>query len=255
MKVAVVIPYYKAELTKIEKQSFEQCLKILKNYDKIFALPEGLEIKFNTPSLKTEWFKREFFQNIAGYNKLMLSPGFYERFLEYDYILIYQLDSFVFRDELDYWCNKNYDYIGAPWIATKTLLSTLLEPFASKSIKKRAPIFYKVGNGGFSLRKTETFFKISKELKKEINIQLEEKKGEIYCNEDVFWSLKAPKFYPDFAIPGYEEAVKFAIDRKPDIALKINNNELPFGCHGIDKPKVVKFWAPIIEKEYQKTNL
>lgn len=255
MKIAVVIPYYKAELTKLEEKSFTQCLKILKNYDTILALPEGLEIKFNTSGSKTQWFNREYFQNIAGYNKLMLSSEFYERFLPYDYILIHQLDSFVFRDELRYWCDKKYDYIGAPWLATRTLLSSLLAPLASRSKKKRKPIFYKVGNGGFSLRRTHTFHEIAKKLKHDIHIQLTERTGEIYCNEDVYWSLRVPELYPDFAIPPYREAVKFAIDRKPRIAFKLNNNKLPFGCHGIDKPKVIKFWTPIIEKEYAKNHL
>ncbi len=254
MKVAVVIPFYKNILNKIEEQSLNRCIEILGGYDIIFALPEDLDADFNEKSLKTERFKQDFFQNIEGYNKLMLSSHFYERFLEYEYILIYQLDSFVFRDELSRWCNKNYDYIGAPWIATRTIISSLLKPFASKNIKKRKPIFYKVGNGGFSLRKTKTFFKISQKLHQEIRTQLEEKKQEIYSNEDVFWSLRVPEYFPGFSIPDYKEAVKFAIDRKPDIALKINNSQLPFGCHGIDKPKVIKFWEPIIQETLQKNH-
>ena len=41
------------------------------------------------------------------------------------------------RDELLDWCNKNYDYIGAPWVK-----------------KERDNILLKTGNGGFSLRKS-----------------------------------------------------------------------------------------------------
>ncbi len=252
MHVAVVIPCYKSILNPLEERSLKQCQKILDNYDLIFALPAGLEVKQKPSSVKVEEFDQNYFKNISGYNRLMLSPEFYERFLEYDYILLYQLDSFVFKDELKMWCEKGYDYIGAPWIATRNLISFLLKPFNSRSIKKRKPVFFKVGNGGFSLRKTKSFYGISKKLASEIKKQLEEKKGEIYTNEDVFWSLKVPKFYPGFSIPEYKEAVGFAMDRKPKIALKINNNKLPFGCHGIDKPKVKKFWEPIVEKEYQK---
>lgn len=253
MRIAVVIPFYKAEFNPLEERSLYQCNKVLKDYDIIFALPEGLEIKQKPSSVKIEEFDSEYFKNISGYNKLMLSPEFYERFLAYDYILIYQLDSFVFRDELKLWCEKGYDYIGAPWIATRNFISSLLKPFNSSSIKKRKPIFYKVGNGGFSLRKTKSFFEISTKLGTEIEQQLA-RKGEIYTNEDVFWSLKVPEFFPDFAIPDYKEAVGFAIDRKPKIALKINKHELPFGCHGIDKPKVRDFWEPIVEREYRKTS-
>ena len=168
--------------------------------------------------------------------------------------MIYQLDAFVFRDELSYWCNKDFDYIGAPWIATNNIFSKLVKPFTSKKLRKREPIFYKVGNGGFSLRKTRTFYNISLELKDTIKQYLEEKPDEIYAIEDVFWSLKVPEYYPDFSIPDYKEAIKFAIDRKPAIALKLNNNKLPFGCHGITKPKVADFWAPILNKAFQENH-
>lgn len=252
MKAAVVIPVYKTTLTPIEKLSLAQCVKILGKFDLIYACPKGLDPVFENAPGAVEEFNEDYFKNIQGYNKLMLESSFYERFLQYDYILIYQLDAFVFRDELLQWCNKNYDYIGSPWIATRNKISFLLKPFASKSLREREPIFYKVGNGGFSLRKTRTFHKISKQLKEEINLLLTSTNGGIYAIEDVFWSIKAPEYFPDFAIPNYQEALQFAIDRKPDIALKLNNNKLPFGCHGINKNKVIKFWKPFIEKEVKE---
>jgi hypothetical protein len=46
----------------------------------------------------------------------MLSIDFYKRFRDYKFILIYQLDAYVFRDELEYWCEQDYDFIGAPLI-------------------------------------------------------------------------------------------------------------------------------------------
>lgn len=252
MKAAVVIPIYKTELTEIEKMSLNQCNKVLGSHDIFYASPKGLNPSARLLPFKNEEFDPEYFKDIQGYNRLLVESHFYERFLEYDYILIYQLDAFVFRDELTTWCNKNYDYIGSPWIATQNILSKFLKLFASKKLKKRAPIFFKVGNGGFSLRKTKTFYEISNKLANNIQNQLK-KKDEIYAIEDVFWSLKVPEFFPEFSIPEYKEAVKFAIDRKPKLALKINKNELPFGCHGINKPKVIEFWKPILDKAYSKT--
>ena len=254
MKAAIVIPIYKTELTEIEKISLNQCNKVLGDNDIFYASPKGLNPSEKLLPFKNEEFDPEYFKDIQGYNRLMLESHFYERFLNYDYILIYQLDAFVFRDELATWCDKNYDYIGSPWIATQNIFSKLLKPFASKKIKKRAPIFFKVGNGGFSLRKTKTFYEISKKLENNIKEQLKNKE-EIYAIEDVFWSLKVPAFFPEFSIPDYKEAVKFSIDRKPELALKLNKNELPFGCHGINKGKVIKFWKPILDKAYSKNGL
>ena len=252
MKVAIVIPVYKNKLSKIEELSLNQCLEVLGDHEIIFACPHGLNPKYRSKNVEIEEFDVSYFQDIQGYNRLMLESQFYERFLAYDYILLHQLDAFIFRDELISWCNKGYDYIGAPWIASSSVISKMLQPFNSKSIKRRKPIFFKVGNGGLSLRKTKSFFEISENFKNDIKIQLTKKSHEIYAIEDVFWSLKVPELVDDFSIPHYKEAVKFAIDRKPALSLKLNNNELPFGCHGFDKPKVVDFWKPIIERESQK---
>lgn len=254
MKAAVIIPIYKTDLSEIEKISLDQCNRILGDHDIIYACPKGLDPSSKLLPFKTEEFDQKYFQNIEGYNRLMLESHFYERFLNYNYILIYQLDAFVFKDELKLWCEKNYDYVGAPWLASRNAFSKMAKPFASKNLKKREPIFYQVGNGGFSLRKTRSFFEISSQLNNLINEQLTEKQDEIYAIEDVFWSLKVPQLFPEFSIPHYTEAVKFSMDRKPDIALKLNNHQLPFGCHGINKPKVLKFWKPILEQAYSEKN-
>ena len=88
----------------------------------------------------------------------MLSSEFYRRFSKFEYILIYQLDAFVFKDQLNYWCKKGYDYIGAPW-------------FEGFHLTKTGVNIIGVGNGGFSLRRVKThidltgrfgFFKIYK---------------------------------------------------------------------------------------------
>lgn len=88
------------------------------------------------------YFNEQYFDSVKSYNELMLSVDFYRSFREYQYMLIYQLDAFVFEDQLEYWCNKGYDYIGAPWI---------------KANKKFHPT---CGNGGFSLRKIDSFIQL-----------------------------------------------------------------------------------------------
>lgn len=253
MTAAIVIPVYKADLSETEKYSFYQCLRILHKHDIILVVPKGLKPDYLESNIKVKVveFDPGYFDGIAGYNRLLLSDLFYQRFLNYDYMLIHQLDAFVFKDELHYWCEKDYDYIGAPWLNTENPVGKFLQSFNS-NLKRRSPTFYNVGNGGFSLRKTKTFFEVAQELKETIEVQLSKKQGEIYMNEDVFWSLRVPEFIPHFTIPHYKEAAKFALDRKPKIGMKLNNFELPFGCHGFNKPKVVKFWEPIIRREFRE---
>ena len=251
--VKVVIPIYKNYFGDLEEKSFLQCMKILKEYPIVLVQPEGLDNSYITdkfPNITVEAFSKKYFENISGYNELLLSASFYERFLDSEFMLIYQLDAFIFKNALKEWCAKNYDYIGAPWIATQhsKIVEKILGLFDSKKKKERKQIFYKVGNGGFSLRKISSHHKIAKEQESFIADFLRAEKKPIYAIEDVFWSLKAPEFFKDFKIPDYKEALHFAIDRKPEIAFKLINNEIPFGCHGINKSKVIDFWKPVLEK-------
>jgi len=252
--VKVLVPIYKTFFGELEEKSFLQCVKVLKNYEIILVQPEGLDSRYITNNFKTvtvQNFPARYFADLNGYNELLLSAEFYERFINSEYILIHQLDAFVFKDELQEWCQKGYDYIGAPWIATKESfllkhINKFLKNFKSDKVKRRDVIFYKVGNGGFSLRKTASHLKIAKENKDIIFEFINAKEKEIYAIEDVFWSLKAPEISSEFKIPEYKEALGFAMDRKPKLALSLNKNQLPFGCHGINKPKVIDFWKPIL---------
>jgi hypothetical protein len=255
--VKIIIPIYKDHFGELEEKSFLQCMKLLSEYDITLVQPEGLDNSYITkkyPEIGVKDFPKHYFKNIEGYNELLLSGLFYEAFLDFEYILIYQLDAFVFKNELKEWCQKGYDYIGAPWIATPTdsfgmkLFNKIARNFRSKKKNNREQIFYKVGNGGFSLRKVASHYAIAKEKSQFIAAFLNADKKEIYAIEDVFWSLKAPEFANDFKIPNYKEACFFAIDRKPKIAFEIINKQMPFGCHGINKPKVIDFWKPILEK-------
>ncbi|WP_299251255.1 DUF5672 family protein [uncultured Lacinutrix sp.] len=251
--VTVVIPIYKTNLKDWEQMSLNQCFKVLGAFDIVFAHPENLDVSsLNTDNkARTEAFPDHYFKTVFGYNSLMLSQEFYQRFLDFKYMLVYQLDAFVFKNELLEWCEKGYDYIGAPWIASpNTPLKKVLSLFDSKKKKERAKIFFKVGNGGFSLRNVTKSYEIAKALKAEIEVNLKREQNDFYIMEDVFWSITVPKHYPDFKIPEYKEALDFAMDRKPDLALKLNNNKLPFGCHGFDKPKVEAFWKDILASNY-----
>ncbi len=243
--ICIVIPIYKVELTAIEKISLEKCIQNFNEYSIYFIQPNSLDsyrISFQN-KIKTKKFDDRYFKGILGYNKLLLSNALYSAFEDYKFMLIYQLDCYVFSERLLYWANKNYDYIGAPWIASRnTMVKKLLSNFDSNNKKRRAKIFFHVGNGGFSLRKIKTFSHITKEFKGFIDKDLKRDPKDYKLMEDVFWSFRAPELYPEFKIPNYKKALKFSIDRKPQLALKENKNRLPFGCHGINKPKVIDFW-------------
>ncbi len=181
----------------------------------------------------------------------MLSSLFYERFIDNEYILIHQTDVYIFKDELEYWCDKNYDYIGAPWLVN--MVGWL--PKYNKVVKRlhkmlRLKALNKTGNGGLSLRKTNAFIKNLKLFKNQRN--------KWKANEDSFFSHCVGLLNPFFKIAPLNESIKFAFDAAPHLAYRKNNNQLPFGCHAWHRNDesyfgVRDFWSKHIDIPFYKT--
>lgn len=256
--VKIVLPIYKNNLDEFELLSIKRSIKILKNYKFSIICPQELAISeieslFKSVDYEVVRFPSIYFKSIESYNRLMLSEQFYKQYLDSKFILICQTDVYVFRDELDFWCSKNYDYIGAPWIGTSQRVHNKALVYFGNKLKmlsgrkeKKYDHLFKVGNGGFSLRNVRKHHEIVVKNKELIDYYLISKEPENFHIEDVFFSLKAPTLDPSFTIPDWKEALSFCMDRKPKLALKYNNRKLPFAVHGFNKPKVKQFWETII---------
>jgi Protein of unknown function (DUF5672) len=252
VRVAVIIPIYKEQLTDFEILSLKQCFKILFKYQIIFVAPPNINfnayLPFCSGNYQISYFENIYFQNIAGYNKLMLSTDFYRKFLYYKFILIYQLDAFVFKDDLKYWCKQNYDFIGAPHCPHKNLPGEMqfLKNY-TKLLKLVGKVFglkreiSNVGNGGLSLRKTKSCYLLLKILNHKVKEWGDK-------NEDGFFKYWGNLFYPFFLLPKDEVALKFSIEISPKESLKKLNNILPFGCHAFEKYNW-EIWKPFIINE------
>jgi hypothetical protein len=253
--VVVVIPLYTTHLAAHEEMSLQRSLQVLAAHPITLVCPEGLDLSPldrvpGAAQCRVERFDPGYFRSIDDYNRLMLSAGFYERFSAYGQLLICQTDVFVFADRLAHWVSRDYDYIGAPWIASGRRAWSAAALRISNWVRRRKKTdehHFKVGNGGFSLRKVSTMLRIVREQAHDIQHLLAHPDDTRHHVEDVYFSLVAPLKMPEIRIPGHVEAVDFCIDRKPHIALRINGNRLPFACHGFDKPKVRDFWRPVIE--------
>ena len=261
-KCAIVIPIYKSELTNFEWISFKQCVKILHNYDLIVIKPISLNLPDAVIAFITsiQNFEDDNFNGIFAYNRLMLAATFYERFLAYTYILIYQLDAFVLNDNLAYWCDQDYDYIGAPWLRGRIFKKKYkaLKENIKSYFHRRYNIIEKetnrpaldkqlanqVGNGGFSLRKTAVFYNICLKNKSIIDVY---KSGTTnYFNEDIFFCIELNRKKKVLKIPKIGKALSFAFETYPERCLVLNKKKLPFGCHAWDKN--LNFWRPYFEK-------
>ena len=99
----IVIPIYKSFLNKFEYLSLIQTFKIFTGYSISIVCPNSLNTDFLKriiSSYSVERFDDSCFIGLAGYNKLLLSDEFYKRFIKYEYLLIIQLDVFVFKNDL-----------------------------------------------------------------------------------------------------------------------------------------------------------
>ena len=266
-KVAVVVPLSnRAELLPEEEISYRHLVHFLGRYDKYMVAPHGLSINF--PEFGIERFDDSFFGSAAANTRLMLSRPFYERFLDYEYILIYHLDALVFSDQLEQWCDAGWDYIGPPWLISGD----------TPWVKEPG-----VGNGGLSLRKTASCLKALnskryaidpdtywqkycasrsklvqalnfprkhlKRLRMFNNVQREI--ANFKDNEDKFWGFRSLNYYPEFKLADINTALRFAFEADPALCYEKANHTLPFGCHAW--PKYDRgFWEPHLTKEESK---
>lgn len=266
--VAIVVPASaRNELLPEEEISMRHLFRFLGPYDKYLVTPHGVSLQ--REGFKVLKFPRKFFGSAAAHNRFLMWPGFYRTFRDYEYILIYHLDSLVFSDQIMQWCQAGFDYIGAPWL-----------PCPDTPWVKEA----RVGNGGFTLMKVESvlkvlhnryrmepasywgdmlirnnarlqpLFRFLKKLQpffpesRIVNRPLEdlhrtENHDFLGLNNDYFWSFRAAEFLPEFKIATVEEGLRFAFEAAPRTCFELARGQIPFGCHAWTKFDR-SFWEP-----------
>src|SRR5262249_50745689 len=136
-----------------EAISWRRCLEVFPTTPIAIVAPEGLDLGAYLPAERAASrlvhvvrFDPGFFRTAEAYSRLLLTADFYRAFASYEFMLVYQLDVFVFRDELAAWCARGWDFVGAPWIGCEWLAELKVQwPAATRDNV--------VGDGGFSLRR------------------------------------------------------------------------------------------------------
>lgn len=266
-RCVVLIPIYKSSLSFDEEASLRQCVCILGQHPIVLVCPEGLDVsRYEIVAGKTlprKCFDPRYFESVEGYSELLLKREFYESFSTYEYMLIHQLDAWVFEDALFSWCDKGYDYIGAPWF------------YQNKSHEEGFSLWL-VGNGGFSLRRVSKFLEITAEGRI-IRFSLRH----LFCkdmfhkwyrrlylrNLSCFSGSNLPSFIKGFYkpwedlvfchglrgsnlqlyVPSPKKAALFSIEVSPEyLYTEVNRRVLPFGCHAWRKYQYEDFWSKFI---------
>lgn len=216
-----MIPIYHVQLTLNERISLLQCKKVLNQYPICIIKPENMVLQIEEiQGMEIKEFDETWFRSVQSYNMLMLTKYFYQQFCDCEYILIYQLDAFVFRDELQAFCSLGYDYIGAPWL------------YGCFAYMNGTGKYYYVGNGGLSLRRVRACLEI-----------LQEFQGGNLVNEDIFFASRGEK---KFRIAPMDIALQFAFEANVKACFEKNHRKLPFGCHAWQKYDF-SFYRPIFQ--------
>ncbi|NJL77188.1 MAG: hypothetical protein HC892_21410 [Saprospiraceae bacterium] len=115
-QVVILIITHKPQLTTFEQISIQQCVRVLGDYRKVFICPKGMDTNYYTthfPDIAIHSIPAYWQSNYKRFNRLKINPLLYKTFQQYNYILFYEPDAFVFKDELLEWCNKGFSYVGA----------------------------------------------------------------------------------------------------------------------------------------------
>jgi hypothetical protein len=223
--VVVVVPLHKTVLDPLEHFSLAYSLHVLRQRDRLLIGPNGLDLGFyqgqygDIPFID---FGPECFASIQGYNRLLLNPEFYLRFAEYEFVLILQPDAIVLRDELDEWCARPFDYVGAPWPDGYELFVNVGRFEGNKGKRVKVP----VGNGGLSLRRVAKSIALLREFDDD-TLSLFLRTG---SSEDLFFSVMGA-LSEDFIIPNEMTAARFSLELKPSYYLAVNGGRMPMGGH------------------------
>ncbi len=268
VKPVVLIIAHKEQISKEEAASLVQCFKILGKHAIRLIFPKGKSAKVYTdlvPNLQVDYIDPIWQSTYENFNKLKVSRFLLKRYANYTHILYYELDAWVFRDELIHWCQSGYDYIGAPW-------------FEGWGKIDEPTTIVGVGNGGFSLRNIKSCLKVLNSfryLKPPSEIlkgRLENCKkwtdnlraylgfildctirnncfwlfNNLIIGEDVFWSEFSSKKFSWYKVAPVDVAITFSFEAYPAYMLKLNKNKIPFGCHAWEKYDKI-FWKNYIK--------
>lgn len=266
--VAIVVPgSTRTALTPDEEISARHLRRYLGGYDKYYVVPRGSGASLE--GMTTVEVDRKYFGSAQAHGRLIYNPGFYRRFSDYRYILLYHLDALVFRDELSAWCAEGWDYIGAPWIpgpdypwvkepAVGNGGFTLMNVHSSLTVlhnryrqqparfweDRFAPVF-KVLPGVLRWPKRLLPGAMQRRIPRQIGRVLGNmEQAEVNVrNNDLFWSFRAVELMPEFRIPDWRTGLRFSFEAPPRRCFELNDGRLPFGCHAWPKYDRA-FWEP-----------
>lgn len=283
----IVIPVYSQDLSRVERAALRACIRKCRLHDICLLHKQSINIPGLLDHFGITLVEREriqavavedhWLESVATYNAMLLRSWFYRLFIDWTYLLIFQLDAWILGDDLAAWLAKGYTYIGAPWTGQ-------LGPDTPD---------VGVGNGGFSLRCVKEMIRICESplwrfmpvfrwrklayrmtLFRRYHLFPPSQRPLLFfkrlclfaimsfgwrntlayyaaigIQEDHVLSVYAPCVYPWIRIPAMEEAAAFSVESNPRQTMEVYGVKRPFGCHAWEKYDRA-FWLSTFPLEF-----
>ncbi len=217
----MVVPIYRSTLSPLESFTLNHSLRQLRPGRRVvFIGPENLDLTVYraecAPLLRDgggqisgdiEYmpFAPASFASILGYSRLLTSAPLYRAFAGHEFMLVLQTDALLLRDDLDAWCQRPFDYVGAPWPDGVEIMVNLDRCTGPASQRVKAM----VGNGGFSLRRNRACIELLQEFPQALDYF--QRSG---SNEDLFFGVLG-SLSTRFVLPNEMTAALFARELQP----------------------------------------
>lgn len=234
--VSVIIPILDPHINPTEEKLLQHALEMLSGYPIIFTTYEHADlsiVKEHAEHIDVVTFPKRFFESRQHFGKLLLMEDFYERFNWCDFLLVHELNSWVIRDELHYWCKQGYDYIkSGPVTSTSIPLDGTLKRLLGLSDDEKRVYGEGYTDNGLYLCRIE---RMTAALKGKKRLAHQYRHDDRLINPDsVFWDLEANRFWPHLRKPTGIVRNHFA----QHAAQFENRKTLPFALTGISRNNI-----------------
>jgi hypothetical protein len=255
--LVVVVIVHRPDPSPAEQASLLQLMAVLGHRPILLLHPRGLDPRAYrrlAPALRCRAVAPRHLASYQAFARFKHSLGLYWSLRRYRFILFYELDAWIFRDDLDTWMASGYDNIGAPWFAG-------WYPQPGEPLRLQG-----AGNGGFCLRRTSACLRVllsfvyleplSEVIPRRLalprsgdptwlrwlrnglsalaHLSVANNTFFLFDNwngpEDLFWAQLVPRAHPWFRNAPAEVAARFSFEVHPDL-LYARFGALPTGCH------------------------
>ncbi|SDG80640.1 hypothetical protein SAMN04487996_12386 [Dyadobacter soli] len=234
--VTVIIPILETQINPTEEKLLHHALEILSGYAIIFVAGEGADlsvVREHAEHIDVVHFPKRYFESRQHLAQLLLMPDFYDRFNWCDFLLIHELNSWVVKDELHYWCKQGYDYLqAAPALTGPNASPGILKRISGLSGEEKQLYGQGYAGNGLYLCRIE---RMTATLKSKRSVAHQYRHNASLVNADaLFWELEANRFLPHLRKPTDIVRSHFA-----QLGVEYQGNTtLPFALTGISRDNI-----------------